>query len=89
MRLGNWISKPRQLALDLSLGPILSSVYRKELADLKSYGLSRVFTPADDGVTYGTVNDILTAVTAVHEQLVPQLCQETGSKINPSKAHAL
>ena len=44
-----------------------------------SNGLSRVHTPADDGLIYKTASDINTAVTVVQEQLekVSHWCQET------------
>ena len=94
MRLGNWISTPQQLTMGLPQGsplsPVLYNVYTKGLADLKSNGLSRVLTLADDGLIYKTSSDISTAVTAVQEQLekVSHWCQETESEINPSKAQA-
>ena len=73
------------------LSPVLYNVYTKGLADLNSNGLSRVRTPADDGLFYKTASDISTAVTAVQEQLekVSHWCQETESEINPNKAQAL
>ena len=95
MRLGNWISTPQQLTMELPQGsplsPVLYNVYTKGLADLNSNGLSRVLTLADDGLIYKTSSDISTAVTAVQEQLekVSHWCQETESEINPSKAQAL
>ena len=95
MRLGNWISTPQQLTMGLPQGsplsPVLYSVYTKGMADLKSNGLSWVLTLADDGLIYKTASDIHSAVTAVQEQLekVSHWCQETKSKINPSKVQAL
>ena len=48
MRLGNWISTPQQLTMELPqfspLSPVLYNVYTKGLADLNSSGLSRVRT---------------------------------------------
>ena len=75
----------------LPLSPVLYNVYTKGLADLNSNGLSHVLTLADDGLIYKTASDVSTAVTAVQEQLekVSHWCQETESKINPSKAQAL
>ena len=75
----------------LPLSPVLYNVYTKGLAELKSNGLSRVLTLADDGLIYKAVSDISTAVTAVQEQLekVSHWCQETEPEVNPSKAQAL
>ena len=96
MRLGKWISRSKQLTMGLPqsspLSPVIYNVYTKGLADLNSNGLSRVLTKlTNDGLFYKTASDISTAVTAVQEQLekVSNWCQETESKINPSKAQAL
>ena len=97
MRLGNWISTPQQLTMELPqapspppppLFPVLYNVYTKGLADLNTNTLSRMLT--HDGLIYKTASDIHTAVTAVQEQLekVSHWFQETESEINPSKAQA-
>ena len=90
-----WISTPHQQTMGLPQGFLLShvlfSVYTNGLAELNSIGLSQVLTLEDNGLIYETANDTHTAVTAVQEQLakVSQWYQETGSKINLSKAKAL
>ena len=95
MQLLNWISTPQQLKMGLPQGsplsPVLNNVCTKGLTDLNYNGLSRVLTLADDGLIYKTDSDIHTAVTAVQEELenVSLWCQETESKINPSKVQAL
>ena len=92
MRLGNWISTPQQLTMGLPQGsplsPVVCNVYTKGLVDMNSNGLSRVLTLQDGGLIYKTASDISTAVTAVQGQLekMSHWCQETESKINPSKA---
>ena len=90
-----WISTPQQLTTRLPQGsplpPVLYNVYTEGLADLNNNGVSRMLTLVDDGHIYKTVSNTHTTVTAVQEQLekATQWCQETESKINPSKAQTL
>ena len=89
--------RSQQLRMGLPQAPsqalsiVLCNVCTKGLADLKSNGLSRVLTLADDGLFYKTASDTHAAVTAVQERLeqVSQKYQETESEISPSKAQAL
>ena len=87
MQLGNWSSATHQLTIGLPQGsplsPVLYNVYTKGMAN----GLSRVLTPADDGLIYKT-RQTQGAAEAVQQQLknVSQWCQDTGSLINPNKA---
>ena len=71
MRLGNWISTPKQLTMGIPhgsfLSPALYYVYKKAYADLNSNDLSRVLILVDDRLIYKTVSDNHTAVTAVQE----------------------
>ena len=74
-----------------SLPPVLYNVYTKGLSHLNSNGLSWVLTLVDDRHIYKTASNIHTAATSVQEKLekVSHWCQETESKINPSKVQAL
>ena len=70
----------------LPLSPDLYNVYTKELVDLNSNGLSRILTPADDGLIFKTASDIHIAVTAVQEQL--EKCHSGAQRQSPKSTQA-
>ena len=95
LRLGDWVSSPKQLTMGLPQGsplsPVLYNVYTKGLADLHHNHISKVLPFADDGMLYKTGKDSQEVAERVQAQLnnAAQWCQETSSCINPKKAKAL
>ena len=95
LRLGDWVSPPKQLTMGLPQGsplsPVLYNVYTKGLADLHHNHISKVLSFADDGLLYKTGRDSHEVAEKVQAQLdnAAQWCQETSSCINPEKAKVL
>ena len=73
MRYRKGISSSQQFTMGLLQGypspAVLFNTYTKELADLKTNGLSQVPTLTDDGLVNKTAMNTNTAVTALQEQL--------------------